>query len=195
MTRQTTQPLPDYRLNASNRTARELAGTMASEMDLNPPYQRGSVWTEDQRVALVKSWIMGVPIPAIIINDRATSGWAEQMGESVYEDNAKIWAVVDGKQRIETAIMWFSGDLAVPASWFPADRAETTVDTDDGPYVTYNGLTIRGQRLFGNNAMLAVVESRLPSLTAEAELYLLVNGGGTAQTEDDMARAAQVAKQ
>jgi hypothetical protein len=192
-TRQTAQPLPDYRLNASSRAAREIARSMVSMMDLNPPYQRGSVWTEDQRIALVKSWVMGVPIPAIIINDRATAGWVAEMGSKVYEEDAKVWAVVDGKQRIETAIDWFCGDLAVPASWFRTDWIDTTIATEDGLYVTYGGLTAPGQRLLGNHAMLAVVESRLPSIQSEAELYLLVNGGGTGQTELDMARAAEVA--
>lgn len=192
-TRQTEQPLPDYRLNASNRTAREVARQMMPQMDLNPPYQRGSVWTVDQRIALVKSWVMGVPIPAIIINDRATQGWAREMGSKVYEDNQPVWAVVDGKQRIETAAAWFGGDLAVPASWFPAERVDTTVATDDGRYVTYDGLSLPGQRLLGNSAMLPIVEAKLPSLRAEAELYLLVNGGGTGQTDEDMARAARVA--
>jgi hypothetical protein len=54
-------------------------------------------------------------------------------------------------------------------------------------------LTRVAQRLFGNHAQLSVVEAKLPSLRAEAELYLLVNGGGTAQSDEDTARAATIA--
>ena len=190
-TRQTTQPLPDHRLSASNRTAREIARGLVPQMDLNPPYQRGTVWTNDQRIALVKSWIMGVPIPAIILNCRDNPQWE---GAKAYEDG-HIWAVVDGKQRIETAVAWFAGELAVPESWFPADRVESSVNTDDGPYVTYADLSVPAQRLMGNHAMLPLVEAQLPSVQAEASLYVLVNGGGTAQSAADMARAAQVASE
>lgn len=39
-----------------------------------------------------------------------------------------------------------------------------------------------------------IVEAKPASLREEAELYLPLNGAGTAQTEDDMAAAARVAK-
>lgn len=81
----------------------------------------------------------------------------------------------------------------MPASWFPANCVETPVDTADGPYVTYTGLSRSWRLRPGTSCMLPVVEAKLPSLQAEAELYLLVNGGGTGQSEEDMARAARVA--
>lgn len=196
MTRQTIEPLPDYRLSATNRTVRELAGTMLKEIDLNPPYQRGSVWTADQRVALVKSWIMGVPIPAVIMNDRSTNAFARNNPEvAPFVTRCPIWAVVDGKQRIETGAMWFGGALAVPASWFDPQWIARTHETGtDGPYVNFDGLTPAGRRLCGNRFMLAMVDAKLESVQAEAELYVLVNGGGTAQTPEDMANAARVAQ-
>lgn len=194
MSRQTAEPLPDYRLSASNRTASEIAGTMLEHLELDPPYQRGTVWTEDQRIALVKSWVMGVPVPAVVFNNRDTQAWRNHEGDAVHQGNAPTWAVVDGKQRILTACAWFHGILAVPASWFPDDRVEHAQSTTDGPYVTYEGLTRPGQRFMNNGSMLPVIEAKLPSLRDEAALYLLVNGGGTAQTAGDMQRAARVAQ-
>ena len=44
MSRQTNRPLPDYRLNTTNRTAREIARGVVPDTDMNPPYQRGAVW-------------------------------------------------------------------------------------------------------------------------------------------------------
>ena len=156
--RQTEQPLPDYRLSASNKTAREVARNMVPLMDLNPPYQRGTV-CRDQRIALVKSWIMGVPVPAVTLNDRDTPRWAAEMGPLAYSDDARTWAVVDGKQRIETAVAWFAGTLAVPTSWFPADQIVTATGTADGPYVTYPGLSLPGQRRLGTGCIAAEAAS------------------------------------
>jgi hypothetical protein len=87
--------------------------------------------------------------------------------------------------------MWFRGDLAVPASWFKPEDIDTTEDTADGPYVRYTGLTQRGQTIMAmSGARLGANTAQVPTVEAEADLYLLVNGGGTAQTEADMAHAA-----
>jgi hypothetical protein len=187
-TRQTAAPLPDYRLNTTSRSVMDIVRSMLDEIDLNPPYQRGSVWTDDQRIALVKSWVMGVPVPAVLFNLRDNPEWSKNESD-VSKTGAPYWAVVDGKQRIETAAAWFTNRLGVPASWFdPADVFDP-YETDDGPYVKYEGLT-ESRKRFLSRAQLAITEGRLPSLRVEAELYLLVNGGGTAQTEADMANAA-----
>lgn len=187
MTRQTTTQIKHVSLAAANRPAREIARLAANDIDMSPEYQRGSVWTEDQRIALIRSWLQGVPIPAIILNDRFWGPWPK--------DNNRMpvggygFAVVDGKQRIETAVAWFDDELAVPASWFDPEWLSETTETDDGPYVTYTGLTPAGQRLMANRAMLPTVEARLGSLRDEADLYLLINGGGTPQSEQDMDNA------
>lgn len=196
MTRQSTTPLRNYRFQPSARNANEIAGTMFRMLDLNPPYQRGSVWTEDQRIALVKSWLMGVSIPAILLNDRSTPEWKAASGDPFdqkVDGEWLLWAVVDGKQRVETARRWFQGELFVPASWFRPDLVELVTPTEDGPYTSYDRLTIVGQRYCNRDFQLPVIESRVPTVEAEAEMYLLVNGGGTAQTEADMANAAKVA--
>lgn len=197
MTRQTAQPLHDWRLNSSDREAYGIVTVMLDQLDLDPPYQRGTVWTADQRVALIRSWLMGIPVPGIILNNRDNDEWAHNEG-SVYSDGQRenflpTWAVVDGKQRIETALMWFTGKLFVPASWFPADRITLATNTADGPYVSYYGLTIVGRRFVHRAFHLPIIEAKLPDLRTEAELYLLINGGGTPQSNNDMARAAQIA--
>ena len=80
--------------------------------------------------------------------------------------------------------------FAVPASWFPAEHVERTEDTGDGPYVRYSGLSVIGQRIFANRAMLPVIEAKVATISAEADLYLLVNMGGTAETDDDLLNAS-----
>lgn len=187
MTRQTTRPLEHMSLGATNRFADfYIRNVETGEMTLDPPYQRGDVWTEDQRIALVRSWMCGVPVPAVVLNDR-TSPWWEG------EKTGPAYAVIDGKQRIITAIAWLSGKLAVPASWFKPEFVETTEGTDDGPYVRFTGLTKLGQRFTESRTVLPCCDGKLPDLRTEAEVYLLINGGGTPQSDTDMTNAARVA--
>ncbi|MFF1301136.1 hypothetical protein, partial [Streptomyces sp. NPDC058296] len=71
---------------------------------------------------------------------------------------------------------------------------DTTEETDDGPYVRQNGLTLKGQRFMERYCSLLVAETKDCATEAdEAAFYLLVNGGGTPQSDADMANAAQVA--
>lgn len=192
MTHQTAAPLTHQSLHASNRQGREvMRQAQDGLMDVNPPYQRGSVWTLEQRIGLIRSWLLGIPIPAIMVNDRGGYGWREANGGiSPMDTGEAIYAVVDGKQRVETAIAWWNDEFAVPASWIATDHVEQTEDTDDGPYVRFSGLSTVGQRLFNNRAMLPTIEAQVPTIEAEADLYLLVNMGGTAQTDDDLHNAA-----
>lgn len=64
------------------------------EININPEYQRLFRWSEGQRVRLVESILMGIPIPTIF----------------VYQDNDGKWEVVDGLQRIST-LLQFMGVL------------------------------------------------------------------------------------
>jgi hypothetical protein len=90
--------------------------------------------------------------------------------------------------------MLFSSQFAFPVSWVPMDFVETTEDTDDGPYVRYNGLTRKGQRFMENYCSFLVAETKdCATVEEEAAFYLLVNGGGTPQTDENMANAARVA--
>lgn len=194
MTRQTDAPLAHVSLHAGNRSAREVARLADSgQLDLEPPYQRGSVWTLDQRIALIRSWCQGIPVGAVTINDRGSVWWADANGSGPLNNpgGKGLYAAVDGKQRIMTAQMWFNGELAVPASWFNGEDVAATEDTDDGPYVRYTGLSLSRQRGMGMGFLLPVMEAQLPTQAEEADLFLLLNGGGTPQTPQDMDNAAR----
>jgi hypothetical protein len=192
MTRQTATPIEHISLGATNRFADFFVRSVQrGDMVLDAPYQRGDVWDTDQRIALVRSWMMGVPIPAVIINDRTSPRWSDANPQA-RSGLGPAYAVIDGKQRILTAIAWLTGELAVPASWFPAEHVQATEDTPDGPYVRYTGLTRVGQRFAENRCVLPCAEGTLPTVQAEAEVFLLVNGGGTPQTDVDMANARRI---
>lgn len=191
MTLQAPHPLEHHSLQASNWRADDIVHRAAAEWDLHPPYQRPSVWGTSQRQGIIRSWLLGIPIPAIILNDRTNPAWPT--GAEGHPQGGFLYGVIDGKQRIETAMEWFGGHLSVPATWFPREHVQSTQATDDGPYVRYRDLTQVGRRRFNNKALLPVIHAQLDSIHAEADLYLLVNAAGTPQADIDLARAARVA--
>lgn len=190
MTLQTAAPVTRLNLAAYNRNVRHYV-VSREHIDVNPPYQRASVWSLRQRQSLIYSLASGTPIPGVIINDRM-AGFTDKETSPYSNPGVLEYGVVDGKQRIETVQMFFDSEFAVPASWFEDKEVETTETTDDGEYVRYDGLTAFGQR---STLMwtLPSHEAQLPSIEEEARLFLLVNGGGVAQTDEDTARAAAVA--
>lgn len=182
-------PVSNYTFRAGDNT-----------YDLDAPYQRGSVWTLEQRRALIKSILMGLPIGSVIVS------------EQPFAPGRAHFRVIDGKQRIETIWAFTSDEFTVPAEWFRADDVATTVDVDGEAHVAFSGLTERGQRTFENSpfptlrADLLIERSENPDgswtnrrrsddevLIAEAEVFLLINAAGTDQTPDDLARAAGIA--
>lgn len=196
MTLQTIAPLSHTTLNPSYQSARWLARRVQDgELDLNPPYQRGHAWTDDQRIALVHTWLRGLPAGVVILADRCNAAWAKANPDhDPYADGEPLWACVDGKQRLTTAVKWFGNEFAIPASWLPTDHVDTTEDTDDGPYVRHDSLTLKGQRFMERYCSLLVAETRDCATEAdEAAFYLLVNGGGTPQSDADMANAKHIA--
>lgn len=186
----TSQPLQRIRATVTHRSLIELVNLAnRGDMTLNAPYQRGSVWTLGQRVGLIRSLMLGIPVPALVINDRGDVGWAE--GPLGLDE--PFYAVIDGKQRIETMIAWFGGELSVPESWFDPAHIEDSATTRNWPGVTYLNLTLIGQRIFARNANIGVCEGKLPTVGEEAEVFCLVNGEGCPLTSGDVSRAAAIA--
>jgi hypothetical protein len=153
MTLQTNAPLEHRSLAATNRFADFFVRCVTrGDMILDPSYQRGEVWTDNQRRGLVKSWLLGLPVPAIIINDRTALGWCRANPTQNDDDFlGPMYAVIDGKQRILAAVAWFSGKLLVPASWFPAEHIDHTEDTADGPSGGGGNLPARQRRRYPPN--------------------------------------------
>lgn len=149
---------------------------------LSPPYQRGDVWTPVQRIALIRSLLLGVPVASIVLNRRGDNReWERNEG-----DPGDVWyACVDGKQRLTTLLMWMQGGFAIPSEWIDPEYL-----LDPGqPVVRINGLTATGKRVLDRRFLIPVAEARLDSLAEEAEVYLLINSAGTAHTAADLDRA------
>lgn len=180
-------PLAEIHLSSLRYTAMNFTeGSIADKYDLNPPYQRGAVWTEQQRHDLMQSLISGIPIGAVITNQRS---YTTSENERVF-GSPHIYAVIDGKQRIETIQAFHRDEFAVPADWW-SDRAIDPSRVSADGTVTYSALSDYGQRTFDMLPIPTEV-AQVRSLRAEAMIFRLVNTGGTEQTEGDIARAASI---
>lgn len=86
-------------------------------LNLEPGFQRKSVWHPADRRKLIQSVLEGFPIPSIFLYRREENGWP-------------IYDVIDGKQRLETLFM-FCGEKG-----FKRDRFDVKFQfaDDDRPY-------------------------------------------------------------
>lgn len=138
---------------------------------LSPPYQRGDVWGTKRRRNYIRSLLQSIPVPSVIINDRLR---ADFVG-----DGKTSYAVIDGKQRLTTILLFFTDLLAVPVEWF--DLVDCASNKE---FVLFSDLTRRGQRRF-ENLPLATAETLLKTEDEERMVFELVNFGGLAQGEVD----------
>jgi hypothetical protein len=166
-------PLKALQLNLTNRPAVTFAnGSMDDMYDLDAPYQRGSVWGAAQRVALIKSMLLRLPTGAIYINVRDM-------------DLPKPYVVIDGKQRILAIRAFHANEYGVPADWFADNELTAPIDGDTAYFSDLN--------LLGRNrimhATIATYEAHVKTVEDEAEIFMLVNTGGIAQTAETLANA------
>lgn len=144
-------------LGALSNMARE------GELVLDPSYQRASVWTDDQRMALVRSILSGIPIGAVFLNVRP--------------DPTEPYRVVDGRQRIEAIRDFVGGSIRFPAAWIEPSQLEGSAD-DDG-LVCFRDLSTPLQRVLRMSSKVSAYETRLETEEQEAELFRLINFTGT----------------
>ena len=97
-------------------------------LDLDPPYQRKSVWTRTDRQFFLDTIFRGYPSPAIFLEKK------------ISESGASIYFVVDGKQRLETIFMFVDNKIKI-ASDFGDSRL-------DGK--KWNQLDVEFKKLFWN---------------------------------------------
>lgn len=75
------------------------------QLQLNPSYQRRSVWTNKDRRFFLNTIFSGYPCPAIFLHKR------------VSEDGRATYDVVDGKQRLETILMFSQNKISVDSEF------------------------------------------------------------------------------
>lgn len=171
----TSGPLEHRYMYPTNKNFDELVHWVDNgSLTLDPPYQRGNVWTATQRIMLIKSLLLGIPVAALVFNERgAQNRWWD--GQKLIDGS--YYACIDGKQRITTLHMWMHDELAIPAEWL--DPEYLAVDPTDHPIVRRRDLTEDARRRLGNLLNVPVVNARLSTLDEEAEVFELINFAGT----------------
>jgi hypothetical protein len=71
------------------------------QLDLEPPYQRRSVWTMKDRQFFLDTIFNDFPCPPIFLH------------KTIEDDGRATYHVVDGKQRLETILMFSRGELRI----------------------------------------------------------------------------------
>src|SRR5437870_4299316 len=85
------------------------------QINLEPGFQRKSVWNPRDRERLIESIMAGYPLPSIFLYKRHSRG-------------SLVYDVIDGKQRLETILM-FSRQGRFKRDWF-----DVKLDVgEDGP--------------------------------------------------------------
>ncbi len=72
------------------------------QLNLDPPYQRRSVWSPRDRRYFIDTILNNYPVPPIFLHKTL-----DENGRSTYH-------VVDGKQRLQTIIMFRENKFAIP---------------------------------------------------------------------------------
>ena len=145
-------------------------------LQLNPDYQRGAVWTDEQAARFVGHWLEGGEVPRIWVQrwdsgDNVTPGDLARYG--VGASGYLPQEVVDGQQRLRAIYRWATGEVA----------AEMT----DGQRVTYSQTNEVERR--GFSIQLTYID--LPRVE-RLRLYLRINRGGTVHTAEEIARVREM---
>ena len=70
-------------------------------LDLDPPYQRRSVWSQSYKDYFIDTILLDYPAPAVFLY------------EDIDEDGVAQYSVVDGKQRLSTIFEFLAGEFPV----------------------------------------------------------------------------------
>jgi hypothetical protein len=118
----------DFRVGALNDSSVLLIYSQKKSIELDPPYQReGGIWTPEKRQLLIDSIINGFDIPKLYFHEFSPMKVA---GSRKYR-----YAIVDGRQRLETIWSFIDDEFPLP------DDFEYLSDDDvKAGGLTYSGL-------------------------------------------------------
>ena len=154
--------------DTSEKTIQDIANLYKSltkhkqrHLNLSPGFQRESVWTNKDRQKLIDSILRNYPIPAIFLYRR------EENGEIIYD-------VIDGKQRMETCLMFMG---LIRGNQFYAKTQMP--DKDEREWINYKLLQrLAKQYLLTGYKITAIEVNGDPSDVIE--LFVRINSTGKA---------------
>lgn len=143
-------------------------GDMAdSAWVLDPPFQRGSVWTLAQKVAWIETLLMGLGLPAIFVNR-----FPNEHPVYAYKE-----VVIDGQQRLRATAEFMRDGFRV--------RGELWSEQSK----------LFHRQFCHSRSMCNVVMCAFHTLKECAELYLKLLTAGTAHTPDEIKKARRFIKE
>jgi 5-methylcytosine-specific restriction endonuclease McrA len=140
------------------------------QLNLEPGFQRDSVWSDRDRAKLVDSVFRNYPIPALFLHRN------EEQGELYYD-------VVDGKQRLETFFRFMG---LMRGKRF---TVKTVLNDEDGEQIVgWKDLVKRElqHRLTGYSLQIIFVEGDLPPIV---DLFVRINSTGRALNHQEVRNA------
>lgn len=149
----------------------------SGELDIHPEFQRFFRWSPEQKSNLIESILLGIPIPAVFVSQRAVDS---------------VWDVVDGLQRLST-IFEFLGILkdedgkALPplvlerTKYLPSLQS-ITWDAQHGS----NALPAELKILFKRSKLQVSILLRESDDFAKFELFQRLNRGGAQLSDQEM---------
>lgn len=139
-------------------------------LNLEPGFQRNSVWSDSDRRKLIESIVRGYPLPAIFFYKR--------------HDNGEIrYDVIDGKQRLET-ILRFAGEIRGKRF---STRLQLEEDESRQEYDWKKLVRLRKQTLItGYELQVIEVDG---SMSDVVDLFVRINSTGKALTKAEKRHA------
>jgi hypothetical protein len=134
-------------------------------LEMNPDFQRGHVWSEEQQIAYVEFLLKGGKTARVIYLNN--SSW-----NSVVRSNENVYVCVDGLQRYTAIKRFVKGEIK--AFGFYYNQFEGNPRMAQGIKINVNDLKTRKEVL---------------------EWYIEFNSGGTVHTEEEINRVKRLLEQ
>ncbi|MFN8036414.1 MAG: DUF262 domain-containing protein [Acidimicrobiia bacterium] len=127
------------------------------QLNLEPAFQRSSVWTLADRRKLIDSILRGVPIPSLFLYARL-------------DHNRIVYDVIDGKQRLETILMFLGRREFKPEQFTIRAR----VDEYDRAY-EFDWLELRSLKFDGAKVSALVLGTKIATVEVSGELSDIID--------------------
>ena len=141
----------DIKISYSNVTIKSLLHRYYFfGINCNPSYQRGSVWTDDDRELLLETIFMGGEIGRFVLKNIDMDEW--------HENQNYLYEIIDGKQRLLTLAAFYEDRFRYKG-------------------YLYSELSKKDKRTFDETA-IAIADLRNLSKKDTLRVFLLLNRGG-----------------
>lgn len=167
-------PNPRYTIDASFRYIEHQLDGYAKDwggLNLDPDFQRGHVWTDDQRIAFMEGIFRGAVGDSQRIIQFNAPHWD---GENHDGDLPNEIQIVDGLQRLTTVRMFMAGEIEIFGGLKASDL--------DGSHFSVNRPNYRLQFAMHNFANRADL----------LRYYLSINSGGTPHSQSEIERVRKL---